>query len=87
LVLSFSADEAARACVVRPAGHERQLEFSQGAARLAGQVPRLLGWRPGDFWDATPAELAAILTTFETPAAEPLSRRELDRLLEQDRHG
>ena len=61
--------------------------FADGAARLAGQVPRLLGWRPADFWDATPAELAAILTSFEPAGAEPLSRSELDHLLEQDRHG
>jgi len=61
--------------------------FADGAARLAGQVPRLLGWRPQDFWDATPAELAAILTSFEPAGAEPLSRSELDHLLEQDRHG
>jgi hypothetical protein len=61
--------------------------FTSGAARLAGQVPRLLGWRPSDFWSATPAELAAILAAFESPAAEPLSRGELDRLLEHDSHG
>ena len=61
--------------------------FADGAARLAGQVPRLLGWRPQDFWDATPAELTAILTSFEPAGTEPLSRSELDRLLEQDRHG
>ena len=61
--------------------------FTDGAARLAGQVPRLLGWRPQDFWDATPAELAAILAGFEPAGAEPLSRSELDHLLEQDRHG
>jgi hypothetical protein len=61
--------------------------FAAGAARLAGQVPRLLGWRPDDFWNATPAELAAILTSAEPAAAHPLSRNEFDQLLEQDRHG
>lgn len=61
--------------------------FAAGAARLAGHVPRLLGWRPGEFWDATPAELAAIITAFEPTGAAPLSRSELDHLLEQDRHG
>jgi hypothetical protein len=68
--------------------HERKRgEFSHGAARLSGLIPRWLGWRPRDFWDATPAELAAILTSFEPAGAEPLSRCEFDRLLEQDRHG
>ena len=28
------------------------------ARRLAGAAAQLLGWRPDDFWDATPAELA-----------------------------
>jgi hypothetical protein len=61
--------------------------FAHGAARLAGHVPRLLGWRPDDFWHATPAELAAILTTAEPAGGEPLSRGELDNLLERDGHG
>jgi hypothetical protein len=58
--------------------------FSDGAARLAGQIPRLFGWRPGDFWDATPAEIAAVLTASEPGDAEPLSRSELEQLMERD---
>ncbi len=62
--------------------------FAASAARLAGLVPRLLGWRPTDFWNATPAELAAILTAPEhPPGGTPLTRGELAALLEQDRHG
>jgi hypothetical protein len=61
--------------------------FADGAAKLAGQVPRLLGWRPDDFWNATPAELAAILASFEPAAAPPLSRNEFEHLLERERHG
>jgi uncharacterized phage protein (TIGR02216 family) len=59
--------------------------FSDGAARLAGLVPRLLGWSPEAFWNATPAELAVIVT----PAlgGEPLARTELERLMERDTHG
>ncbi len=34
--------------------------FAEGAARLAGLCGAMLGWRPDDFWLATPAELAAI---------------------------
>ena len=37
-------------------------EFAAGATRLAGLAGALLGWRPDDFWTATPAELAAVLT-------------------------
>ena len=62
------------------------MTFGAGAARLAGVIPRLLGWQPGDFWNATPAELAAIFTAPDQPAA-PLTRGELNALMEQDRHG
>jgi uncharacterized phage protein (TIGR02216 family) len=34
--------------------------FGEAAARLSGAAAMLLGWRPGDFWDATPKELAAM---------------------------
>ena len=61
--------------------------FADGAARLAGLIPRALGWRPGDFWDATPAELAAILSSGEAGADEPLNRTELDRMLEREADG
>ena len=61
--------------------------FAAGAARLAGVIPRLLGWRPDDFWNATPAELTAIFTADDEAAAAPLTRGELTTLLEQDRHG
>jgi hypothetical protein len=60
--------------------------FGDGALRLAGLVPRLLGWRPDEFWQATPAELAAILTTGEPASGTPLSRPELTVLMERD-HG
>lgn len=61
--------------------------FADSARRLAGLVPRALGWRPGEFWDATPAELAAILAPGDAPGGEPLSRSELTTLMERDCHG
>ena len=61
--------------------------FAAGERRLAGLVPRLLGWRPGEFWDATPAELAAILAAQRPASGAPLSRAELTTLLERDGHG
>ena len=35
--------------------------FSDAARRLAGLAGALLGWRPDEFWSATPDELAAVL--------------------------
>ncbi|MET0137300.1 MAG: phage tail assembly chaperone [Sphingobium sp.] len=37
------------------------MNFAEHAARLMGLAAMLLGWRPADFWAATPGELAAIL--------------------------
>ncbi len=42
------------------------------ATRLAGLAGALLGWRPAEFWAATPAELATALAPFAPePAAPP----------------
>lgn len=32
--------------------------FGQAAVRLCGASSLLLGWRPDEFWNATPTELA-----------------------------
>ncbi|PLK27938.1 hypothetical protein C0V78_11340 [Novosphingobium sp. TH158] len=42
----------------------------------------MLGWHPAEFWDATPAELAAILAP--QGADGGLSRNDLTRMMEQD---
>jgi Phage tail assembly chaperone protein, TAC len=43
--------------------------FADTACRLAGLCAALLGWRPDEFWTATPAELATIFEAL-TPQAE-----------------
>ncbi len=48
--------------------------------RLAAQA---LGWRPADFWAATPTELAGALAPPET-GGEVLCRSELTRMMERD---
>ncbi len=54
-----------------------------GALRLAGLAARLLGWRPHEFWSATPAELAAVLAP--PGLSDPtLSRSDLSRMMERD---
>jgi hypothetical protein len=40
--------------------------FGEAAARLFGAASALLGWRPHEFWSATPAELALAIM----PAAD-----------------
>lgn len=45
--------------------------FGKAAARLCGVASTLLGWRPDEFWNATPAEVATALIPPSTNA-EPL---------------
>ena len=45
--------------------------FGEGAARLCGFAAMLLGWRPDEFWNATPAELALALNAQDDAAAPP----------------
>ncbi len=56
--------------------------FGPLALRLAGLSARALGWRPAEFWHATPAELAACLAPADAP--ESLSRDLFDRMMEHD---
>jgi hypothetical protein len=57
------------------------LTFAAAASRLAGLAGLLLGWRPGEFWTATPAELAAILDA-RGPSAPQAGADDLRRLQE-----
>jgi hypothetical protein len=42
--------------------------FTTNAARLAGIAGAIAGWRPDEFWRATPAELETVLAAFVGPA-------------------
>jgi Phage tail assembly chaperone protein, TAC len=57
------------------------VSFAQAARKLAGQSAVLLGWRPDDFWNATPGELAAILSAF-TPDGDAADGSTLTQLME-----
>ena len=62
--------------------------FADAARKLAGAAGRLLGWTPGTFWAATPAELAAILFPETDPeAGEGISRAQLDAMMERESDG
>ena len=43
--------------------------FAERAARLAGYAGALIGWRPDEFWRATPAELETVLAALVAPGA------------------
>ena len=57
--------------------------FGEVALGLFGLSARLLGWRPADFWAATPAELAAALAP-PGGASDGIGRTELEHMMEQD---
>ncbi|WP_019832519.1 phage tail assembly chaperone [Sphingomonas sp. PR090111-T3T-6A] len=40
------------------------MTFAERAARLAGIAGALAGWRPDEFWAATPRELETLLAAF-----------------------
>lgn len=56
--------------------------FGQAAVRLAGFTAVVLGWRPDEFWNATPEELAVILAAHIQPENAPADRATLERLKE-----
>ncbi len=58
-------------------------KFESTATRLAGMCGVLLGWRPDEFWRATPAELAAILAALAPTAESPPDTNLIDRLKER----
>ena len=57
--------------------------FGAGALDLFGLAARLLGWRPADFWAATPAELVAALSP-KSDTGQSFDRVELEKLMERD---
>ncbi len=59
--------------------------FGPAALALCGLAARRLGWRPAEFWNATPAELATALGLDESPpSASGIDRQTLQRLMEHD---
>lgn len=73
-------NERARLGTAGPLVHAR---FGAAAGRLAGLAGAVLGWRPNEFWRATPAELAAVLGALAGETELPASRDDLARLKEK----
>jgi hypothetical protein len=59
--------------------------FAATARRWNKLAARLLGWRPDDFWSATPAELVMALAERGDVAANmPPSRELIARMMERE---
>lgn len=58
--------------------------FASAALALCSLAARTLGWRPGEFWEATPAELAAALGLLTVTDAPGIDRETLQKLMEND---
>ena len=56
--------------------------FAEAAARLAGAAGLAFGWTPEVFWNATPAELGALVRMLTGEAASPPDAAEIARLKE-----
>lgn len=56
--------------------------FADAALRLGGMAAAILGWRPDDFWRATPAELAGILAVIVPTGEAPGDAALIARLKE-----
>lgn len=57
--------------------------FGSAALVLAGVTARVLGWRPDDFWAATPADVAAVLAAWrDDESSSGLDRAGLAAMME-----
>jgi uncharacterized phage protein (TIGR02216 family) len=59
------------------------MTFAQNARTLCAQCVMLLGWRPSDFWDVTPAELSDVLGAMIPQGADPPDMQMMAQLLRQ----
>jgi hypothetical protein len=57
--------------------------FTANAIQMCGQTALLLGWRPDDFWNATPSELQHILAAMIPQNPPPLDAAIINKLREQ----
>ena len=58
------------------------MTFAERAVELAGFASMILGWRPADFWESTPAELASALGQ-DGREPERIDRSAVERLRAQ----
>ncbi len=56
--------------------------FADSAVRLAGAAGVAFGWTPDTFWNATPAELGALVRASAGEAVGEVDAADLARLME-----
>lgn len=62
--------------------------FGDAARRLNGIAAQFLGWRPNEFWGATPSELTiALRDPGKGESALGPSRHEITQMMERDSNG
>ena len=62
--------------------------FGSGIAVWCSLASRMLGWRPAEFWQATPAELIAAIRDPADPGKTSAPSRDLiAQMLERDKYG
>lgn len=59
------------------------MSFSASAVRLAGVASVVLGWRPEEFWRATPEELATVFAAMTGERDVPPDAAAMARLMAQ----
>lgn len=57
--------------------------FAENARILCGQAALLLGWRPAEFWAATPAELGSIIAALSPYQPVGTDSADMAKLMEQ----
>ena len=58
------------------------MTFCEAAGKLAGLAGVAFGWTPEVFWNATPAELTALVRATAGESADGIDRDALTRLME-----
>jgi hypothetical protein len=59
--------------------------FAEAATRWCPLAAQLLGWRPAEFWSATPAELRmALAPPADLARSTPPTRDMIARMMERD---
>lgn len=57
------------------------MTFGKTALRLSAICALQFGWRPDEFWNATPAELLCILQIVDSDDAAPPHTNEIQKLM------